>query len=393
MTAVWLIAVKDLRQRARDRSLFIFGFAAPLVLAFVFNLVFGGLDAGGDRISFDIGVVDLDGGPQAANFHAMLDDVAGSGLIEISTHPSVEAGRDAVDAGDVSAVIIVPEDFSTAYATGNSVELRVVGSVDASLATSVATALAQGYATNSGTAALAGVTAALSGAVEIDQIETVANEVAGGEPLVTLSTIEAVVASSNLTTQLAAGMAVFFVFFVAGTAVTGVLEERQAGTLPRLLVSPVSRASILVGKALAAVVAGSIALIALMATTTLVMGAEWGNPVGAVLLAIAAVLAATGIMSLVGGLARTSEQAGNLQAIVAVSMAMLGGSFGMVVPGTETLWGRLALATPNRWFLHGIDELITGGLSAATPAILVLVAMALVTGSLGASMAGRVLRS
>lgn len=39
MTAALLIAAKDARQRLRDRSLFVFALAVPMVLAFVFSLI------------------------------------------------------------------------------------------------------------------------------------------------------------------------------------------------------------------------------------------------------------------------------------------------------------------------------------------------------------------
>jgi ABC-2 type transport system permease protein len=45
------------------------------------------------------------------------------------------------------------------------------------------------------------------------------------------------------------------------------------------------------------------------------------------LLVISGVLAATGITSVVASLARTAEQAGSWQAVVAVSLGLLGGSF------------------------------------------------------------------
>ena len=46
----------------------------------------------------------------------------------------------------------------------------------------------------------------------------------------------------------AAGMAVFFLFFTVQFGVTSLLEERNDGTLARLLAAPISRASILGGK-------------------------------------------------------------------------------------------------------------------------------------------------
>lgn len=392
MGATWLIATKELRQRSRDRSLFVLAFVAPLALSFIFSVVFGGLDEG-DRIQFDIGVVDLDGGEQSDGFLGMLGQVAAEGLITVTAYDDTGTARDAVDDTDIDAAIVLPKGLSDAFATGTPVEIQVIGSVDSPIATSVASSLARGYATRSGTAALAGITAAGTGVVGPDQIVDVANDVGNSEPLASLTTVETDTPQVDLTTLMVSGMSVFFVFFVAGTAVTGVLEERQNGTLPRLLASPAPRASIILGKATAAIITGVVALVALMVTSTLVMGADWGNPFGAVLLATAAVLAATGIMSMVGGVARSAEQAGNLQAIVAVSMAMLGGSFGLAPPPGGTLWASLALLTPNRWFMRGVEDLSVGGLGDIVTPVVALIIMAIVTGSVAAAAAGRVVRA
>jgi ABC-2 type transport system permease protein len=387
-----LIAAKDLRQRARDRSLFILAFVAPLALAFVFSTVFAGLDDSGDRIRFTYGLVDDDGGQLGQAFADLLLELEDTGLVELERYDDGDAARRAVDDGDLSAAFLLPAGLSTAFSTGDAIEIRVVGNVDAPIATSVATSIARGFTTRSSTAALSGITAAVVGVVPPDQIGTVADEVAAGPPMATIDAVTTESARLDLTTTMVAGLSVFFVFFVAGTAVTGVLDERNDGTLPRLLASPAPRAAILFGKALAAILVGVVALAALMVASTLIMGADWGHPIGALALSTAAVLAAAGIMSLVGGPARNAEQAGNLQAIVAVSMAMLGGSFGLVAPSSDSLWGRLALLTPNRWFLDGLDDLQRGGIVDVVPAVGVLLAMAVVTGAVAAGFSGRMLR-
>src|SRR5947199_8738076 len=48
----------------------------------------------------------------------------------------------------------------------------------------------------------------------------------------------------------AAGMAVFFLFFTVQFGVTSLLEERNDGTLARLLAAPVPRAAVIGGKLL-----------------------------------------------------------------------------------------------------------------------------------------------
>lgn len=388
MGATWLICAKDLRLRLRDRSLIILAFVAPLALSLVFNVVFGGIDDG-DRITFDFGVVDLDGGELGAGFTSVMEEVESTGLITLTTYPDADAGRDAVDDGDVAAVVVLPEGLSAAMAAGEERQVQVIGDVDSPTATSVAASIARGYVTSVSTGTLAGIVGVTTGVVPVDQIAAVADEVAS-QPLATVAALPVDSTELDLTTTLTAGMSVFFVFFVAGLAVTGILQERDDGTLPRLLISPASRASILLGKSLSAVLAGIAALIALLVASTFIMGADWGDPLAAGLLVVTVVLAATGVMSLVGGFARTAEQAGALQAVVAVSMAMLGGSFGMVAPSGDSLWGRLSLLTPNAWFLDGLGR-AQFGVGEVLTQVLVLLAIAVVTGGAAAGLAGRVL--
>ena len=392
MSTALLIAVKDLRQRARDKSLLILAFIAPLSLGFIFGVLLGGLEPSDDQITFSYGVVDLDGGELGAGFSAMLDDIEASGLVEITRYDDIDTARRAVGDTDVAAAFVLSPGLSEAFSTGTASQIQVIGGFDSPIATNVGASIARGFATRSSTSGLAGITAVMTGAISPGQAATVASEVAAGPPLAHVEMIEQDTGRLGFSTRMMAGMAIFFAFFVSGTAVTGILTEREEGTLPRLLASPTSRAAILLGKAGATIVVGIVALIALMAASTILMGADWGPPIGVLPLIVTGVLAATGIMSLVGGLAKNAEQAGNLQAIVAVSMAMLGGAFGLAPPDEGSLWAWAASLTPVHWFLTGLHDLAAGGVSDVLPATAAMLAMALVTGGLAATFAGKVLR-
>lgn len=392
MGAAWRIAAKDIRLRARDRSLFIIAFVAPLLLSFIFDTVFG--DFGEDEtITFDVGIVDLDGGSVAAGFVAMFEGVEQAGFFDLSRLDDEAAARDAVDDGDVDAAVVLPQGLSDAVQHGASTRVDVIGDIDNELVASIVSSVAQSYATAVDTGGLAAAVAVAGGVVDPGRAGDVAAEVAMAGPLATL--VDHAVESEvlDLTTQMVAGLSLFFVFFIAGLSVTGVLEERDHGTLRRLLAAPVPRWSILTGKALAAILIGIVALWLLMGASTFLMGANWGNPIGAALLAVAAVLAAAGIMALVGGLAETAEQAGNLQSIVAVTLAMLGGSFVPIDPGSGSLLTELSLLTPNAWYLRGLGKLGAGGVADALPAIGVLLAFAVVTGTGAALLARKELRT
>jgi ABC-2 type transport system permease protein len=143
------------------------------------------------------------------------------------------------------------------------------------------------------------------------------------------------------------------------------------------------------GKALGSFLLGIGAMTVLVLASSLLLGAEWGNPLAVALLVLAAVIAAMGITALITTLARTEEQAGGWNSIVAVSLAILGGAFFDVSQGPEIL-GQVSRITPHAWFLEGIDLLSapdTSVLDIGLP-LLALAAIGLVTGAAGMARAG-----
>ena len=119
------------------------------------------------------------------------------------------------------------------------------------------------------------------------------------------------------------------------------------------------------------------------------MGASWGAPLGVVLLVIAGVLAAIGIMGLISAVARTPEGAGNLGSIIAVILGMLGGTFFPVGQGSDVL-SSLTLVTPHAWFLRGLGDLANGApWTAALPSVGAIMIFAGVTGLIAWIFLGR----
>jgi ABC-2 type transport system permease protein len=177
-------------------------------------------------------------------------------------------------------------------------------------------------------------------------------------------------------------MAVFFLFFTVQYGVIGLLEEQRDGTLARLLAAPIRRTSVITAKALLSYWLGIISLGVLIVATHFLMGAIWGPPLGVILLVLAGVFSAVAIMGLVGSLAKTPEGAGNLAAIVAVILGMLGGTFFQVGQGDDLL-SKLTYLTPHAWFLRGLAS-ISGGAewTAALPSVAALLIFGVVTGSI-----------
>jgi ABC-2 type transport system permease protein len=186
-------------------------------------------------------------------------------------------------------------------------------------------------------------------------------------------------------------MAILFVFLTVQFGVLGLLEEKENGTMGRLLAAPISRRAVVAGKALTSFILGVVSMAVLVAGTTLLLGASWGNSWGVAILVLAAVIAAMGIMFVVAAFARTAEQAGNLQAIIGFVLAMLGGSF-FPISQVGGFIAKLSLITPHAWFLRGLGDLAaSGGVGTVFPAALYIALFGLVTGGLAQFRIGKVL--
>ena len=154
----------------------------------------------------------------------------------------------------------------------------------------------------------------------------------------------------------AAGMAVFFLFFTVQFGVMSLLEERNDGTLARLLAAPISRGSILAAKLITSFLLGVISMVVLVAATSVLFGASWGNPLGVAILVVAATLSAIGIMALIATVAKnrgTGEQ------------LAIGGCGRPRTPWRNVLshlsapgiLSKLTFLAPQAWFLRGLGDL------------------------------------
>lgn len=380
MRAAWLICVKDLRARLRDRSALLIGVVVPLGLAFIFNSIFSGISGSSDVIS--LGVVNADHGVASQQFTGhVLPAVGRSGLITIHTEPSLARARALAANGTLAAVIVIPAGFSARVQANQPASMQVIGNVDAPISTQIARSIAESYAADLNRVRLSVATAAGTAPLSPAQTQALAAQAAATSAPVSVTDVSAQTRELNQKSFFAAGMAVFFLFFTVQFGVTSLLEERNDGTLARLLAAPISRASILGAKLLTSFLLGVISMAVLVAATTLLFGATWGNPVGVTVLIVTAIMAATGIMALIATLARNAEQAANWQSVVAVILGLIGGTFFPVSQAPGVL-SSITFVAPQAWFLRGLGDLRGGGVSVVWVPALAMLAFAAVTGGL-----------
>jgi linearmycin/streptolysin S transport system permease protein len=382
MRATLLICGKDLKARLRDRSALLIGIVVPLGLAFIFNAIFGGI-ASSKAIA--LGVVNADRGAASARFvTGVLGAVGHSGLIAIQREPTAARARALTAKGALDAVIVIPAGFSARAATERPAAMQVIGNVDDPISAEVARSIAQGYAADLNRARLSVATVVAAGgpaAAAPGRIQALAARAAAAAAPVAVADVSAKSKELDQKSFFAAGMAVFFLFFTVQFGVTSLLEERNDGTMARLLAAPIRPSSILAAKLLTSFMLGLISMFVLVVATSLLFGAAWGNPLGVVVLAVAAILSATGIMALIATFAKNAEQAGNWQAVVAVVLGLFGGTFFPVslAPG---ILSRLTFIAPQAWFMRGLGDLRGGSLSVVWGPALAMLAFAVVTGGI-----------
>ena len=384
MRAALDIALKDLRQKVRDRSALLISVVAPFTLAALFSIILGGLDD--EDFHARWAYVDLDGGEVAA----ALDDgpisgLESEGVVDITRYASAEEARAAIEAGEVETAVIVPAGFSAAATSAGGASVELIVDPDAVISGQVARSVLAGFAAEVDAVGLSVATALIADGQlpTADVTAELAERAAATAGLVRVQDFARTSRQAGYATYYAAAMAILFVFLAAQFGIVSIHAERRTGTLARMLAAPLHWWSILTGKLIVSMALALVSLTVIVAGTALFLGATWGDPTAVVALMLAAALSATGVSLLTVSFTKNEEQAGSAIAIVSLTLAVIGGSFFPANQGPELL-SQLSLIAPHAWFLDGINDVSTGGdITTAATSILVLTAIGVITGGLG----------
>ncbi|MDE3154062.1 MAG: ABC transporter permease [Acidobacteriota bacterium] len=180
------------------------------------------------------------------------------------------------------------------------------------------------------------------------------------------------------------GMGVQFVLFISIEIGVGILLERQRGLWKRLRSAPLSKTMLLGAKALSGTILALAIFAVMFAFGMIVLGVRIeGSLAGFIAVLVACSLMAATFGLLIAALGRTPQAARGVSVFAVLIMVMVGGAW---VPSfLFPAWlQKAALIVPARWAVDGLDAMTWRGLGFATalPAVLVLLAFALVFGAL-----------
>ena len=181
----------------------------------------------------------------------------------------------------------------------------------------------------------------------------------------------------------APSIAVVFLFIGSGLGMRSLMMERETGTLARLAAAPVRPSAIVGGKLAAVGITGLTSILVVWGVTVLVFRANWGAPLGVLLMCVGATAAMCGFGVFLTSFARSPREAFGVSLVVGLGLALLGGK--LLPPGALPGFLQVAsLGTPNGWALVGFGRLalVRDPASSVLGPFAALSLIALVTGGL-----------
>ncbi|MFW2383344.1 MAG: ABC transporter permease [Acidimicrobiales bacterium] len=388
MRSVLVIAAKDIAQRSRDRSAYIMGVVGPLALALILSATLGGVN---DPSAFPLGLAADDDGQVVDGFGDLLTGLEADGVVVVTTAADRADLDRLVEDGEIDAGFHFAAGFGDAVQSAQPATITVVGDPGARVATDVAEAIAGTFAAELDYVTLATASVLMAEGTAGDPARAQELSVAAlSQPLpIDLVPVETAGRGADLSSYYAVSLSVFFLFFSVQFGVLSLMEEREVGTLDRILMAPTAPWALMVGKMMSSFVIGVLSMVVLVVATTVVAGAEWGDPIAVGVLIVVGVVVAIALAMLVAAVAKTAEQATSFATAAALVLGLLGGAF-FPVSRAGGLLARVSWLSPHRWLLDGFRDVSYGaGVGDLGTTLAVLGGFTVLVGGFGLVWAGR----
>ncbi len=332
------LARKDLKIIFKDRGQLVVLFLLPLLFALMFgaphwakrDLV---TTSGEPRLSIKAYIVNEDQGPYGAEVEEVLRSIQ---PLQMQTVRTVEAADEKVADGEAAAAIIIPADFSVRIDANQPTSVQLIkdptkqaeAQAVAGILNEVLTEFSVRAEIEYGIGAVFDKTGALKGAapetVRAAQAQTMgaiwtAVQEIRQNPAIDVQREDLTGEERTLTVRgIAFGIAfpvfsTMFAFFLVGFMAESIIKENEAGSFRRLLAAPIHPSTVIAGKMLAFIGVVFLQMMLLFGVGSAFFDMPLGDsPLGILTLTLALALAATGLGMLVGSLARTGKEAGNI---------------------------------------------------------------------------------
>jgi ABC-2 type transport system permease protein len=341
------VAWKEIQVISRERSWLVILFLLPLMIGGFFGG--GNLAAsksGADVILLNISLVNLDSGTFGTEMSKAIQAID---QFEVSLYQDPAEAENQVAQGKVAAAVIIPADFSQKVDSYTPTQVQVVvdpaelesGNIVTGILNQVVAEFGLWGEVQYGVRTImseAGVLDIASPqeaqAIEAQNLGVVMTRINAmrNNPVIAVSVENATGTDSGMNVHLFfaymfPGLTVMFIYFIVAMSASGLLAEREAGTLRRLLSAPIPRGAILAGKTLAYMLLACLQVVVMFVVAGLIFGTPLGrSPLGLVVMTLVLAFNATALGMMVASISKTSKQADSIGVILAFVLAGLGGA-------------------------------------------------------------------
>ena len=380
MKKIFLLSWKDLVLAFRDRAGLILMLLAPFALTLGLGFVTGGFTQSNSTglSSVPVALVNLDEGELGKGLVDLFSSKELADLVEPESFTDLAAARQLVDEDAIAAAVIIPAGFSASVIPDSSggvsdpISIELYTSPSRPNSAGIVQSIVTRYLNRVEMGRIGGqVTVGqlvASGRIQPQQAAEVGTEIgkkqAENEEVFTSIRLKGEEGEAapqfNILAYMAPGMALMFLMFTVSNGGRTLLVEKTQGTLPRLLVAPITSGQVLLGKMFGIFFTGTAQVLILILASSIIFSLKWGNPLAVLLLVLAAVTGAVGWGMLLTALVTTSGQASSIGTAVMLTFGILGGSFFDITMMPRWMQAASRI-TPNSWGIDGFTALAAGG--------------------------------
>lgn len=372
------IAKKDLLEFVRDRARLITFIIMPIFMLVMVGFIF---PSQASIKNIKIGIANQDGvtGQKLVDVITNLEVTSGTKAFQVKTYNSVDEIKNAIRSQQVNGGVYIPSEMDKDLASGKQANVTIVQDQSNPQVSAITTS------------ALQKIVEGFGQGISAQKIGVLLTKTPGGTSQNAISAILSPIQTSL--TGLFSGDTNYFEFVAPGimsmvvlTAVlTGlgasVSRERETGTLDGILIAPVSRLSIILGKAMAQAIRGLFQGIIVLLLSIIFFGVTINGSILLVLLILLlGIFSFVGLGILISAMAAEQETATQLLFMFQFPMMFLSGVF-FPIQQMPTVMQYISRIIPLTYAIEAMRKvmILGGGFAAVQNDILVLLVFGGVT--------------
>ncbi len=362
------VTIKDLLILWRDKGALIMLLLVPIVVIIIASFALSGVFGGGE-MDVKLPVVNYD----------KEGEISREIVTTLEDHPNItlekdipeEEARQKVGDGKRSVALIIPENFSQDITLGRKTELNLLYDPNSDVEYPFVKGITQGIIEKINSVGLATQVAIIEAMkvnpkADPEKIALEAQKLSlelGKKPTLGLSLIKAreETREADPFAKNVPGYAIMFMLFGIMGGAEALLEEKEIGTFKRLLISPISKFSLLAGKLFSWFLVAILQMAIILTIAHFAFGLDLGKSILALALVVCAIsFAATSIGILISSFVKSRRQAVPVSILIILSMSALGGSWWPLWIEPEWMQ-KLAHITITAWGMDAFSDLLIYG--------------------------------